>query len=143
MLAVRPFSMLSTTVLDAPIMLPSTEKRSATTAMERSVTTPVFVSRTEVATAVGPAGIFVQDMNADGRPDVITSAFDSDQVTVLINSTGLGGALASFNSFSNTPVGDGPEGVAVGDYNGDGRPDVAAAAKSGSVVSVIRNVTTP
>ncbi|MEK7424061.1 MAG: VCBS repeat-containing protein, partial [Actinomycetota bacterium] len=106
-------------------------------------TTPVFVSRTEVATAVGPAGIFVQDMNADGRPDVITSAFDSDQVTVLINSTGLGGALASFNSFSNTPVGDGPEGVAVGDYNGDGRPDVAAAAKSGSVVSVIRNVTTP
>ncbi len=105
--------------------------------------TPNLNGRLEFPTGVGPAGIQAADVNGDGRIDIITSALDGDQVSVLLNNTPPGGGQASFTTITNVPVGDGPEGVAVGDFNGDGRPDVAAAAKLGSVVSVIRNITTP
>lgn len=105
--------------------------------------TPVFNGRIEFPTGTGPAGLAVRDVNGDGRPDVVTTALDVDQVSILLNNTPPGGGQAFFNTITSSPVGDGPEGVAIGDFNGDGRPDIAAAAKLGSVVSVIRNITTP
>src|SRR5688572_8892623 len=51
---------------------------------------------------------------------------------LLLSCFGCGGALAScsspgFNSLTALSVGDYPIAVAVGDFNGDGRPDVATA----------------
>jgi hypothetical protein len=74
-------------------------------------------------------GVAVADLNGDGRPDLalagITSGF-----TVLLND---GTCFATTTGCPSSNFADtGDEAVAVGDLNGDGRPDVLLA-KSGSV----------
>jgi hypothetical protein len=44
---------------------------------------------------------------------------------------------ASFGPAANVTVGDGPASVAVGDFNGDGNPDLAVANQLAGTVSVL------
>ena len=46
-------------------------------------------------------------------------------------------AQVSFGPAANVAVGDGPASVAVGDFNGDGNPDLAVANQLASTVSVL------
>jgi hypothetical protein len=79
--------------------------------------------------AFGPNSVAVGDFNGDGVPDlVVTSQFASDAfpnqtgaVTVL-----LGNGDGTFHSpVSYTPGGYSNSAVAIGDFNGDGRLDLA------------------
>ena len=76
--------------------------------------------------AVGarPYSVAVADFNGDGNPDLAAANLDSDNVTVL-----LGNGSGGFTAASGSPfaVGTGPASVAVGDFNGDGKPDLAVA----------------
>jgi VCBS repeat-containing protein len=62
---------------------------------------------------------------------------------VLVPTALAGAALAqaqaqvSFGPAANVTVGDGPASVAVGDFNGDGNPDLAVANQLSSTVSVL------
>jgi len=64
----------------------------------------------------------VADVNGDGTPDIITTNLEGDNVTILL-SDGRGGFTPS--SGSPFPCGDSPFNFAVGDVNGDGKPDLA------------------
>jgi len=75
----------------------------------------------------GPYSIAVADFNQDGVPDVVTANFMTGNATVL-----LGVGDGSFEA----PIDAGPTssgtgrfsyGVAAGDFNGDGKPDIAVA----------------
>src|SRR5438046_42003 len=46
-------------------------------------------------------------------------------------------AQVSFGPAANVATGDGPASVAVGDFNGDGNPDLAVANQLSSTVSVL------
>jgi hypothetical protein len=47
-------------------------------------------------------------------------------------------AAATFTSAADLPVGDAPQGVAVGDLNGDGKADLAVANRTGTAIVSIR-----
>jgi hypothetical protein len=64
----------------------------------------------------------VADVNGDGKADIITSNLEGDNVTVLLGD-GKGGFKPSAGS--PFPCGDSPFNFAVGDVNGDGKPDLA------------------
>lgn len=64
----------------------------------------------------------VADVNGDGKPDIITTNLEGDNVTILL-SDGRGGFKQSAGS--PFPCGDSPFNFAVGDVNGDGKPDLA------------------
>jgi FG-GAP-like repeat len=78
----------------------------------------------------GPFSVAVGDFNLDGKPDLAVANQDSNNVTIL-----LGDGMGGFTQPSSSPVGVGtePQSVAAGDFNLDGKPDLATA-NLGSVV---------
>ena len=72
------------------------------------------------------------DFNADGKLDLATANFNSDNVSVL-----LGNGLGGFAAAVNFGVGDGPFSVTTGDFNADGKLDLATANSGSDNVSVL------
>ena len=87
-----------------------------------------FVSRSDYGVGSNPSSVAVGDFNGDGVLDLAvanegTPPFYADgSISVLL---GVGdGTFAAERRFG---VGSGPHSVAVGDFNGDGKPDLAVA----------------
>ena len=83
-----------------------------------------FQPAVSYAVGSGPISIAVADFNGDGAPDLaVANLYDSPgTVSVLLgNGDGTFQSALSFNAGSYTAA------VAVGDFNGDGRPDLAVA----------------
>jgi hypothetical protein len=70
-----------------------------------------------------PHDVTLADLNLDGKQDIVTANFGSNDVTVLLND-GTGG----FSASASFAAGFGPRSVAVADFNRDGKPDLAIAS---------------
>jgi len=86
------------------------------------------------AVGTGPASAAVGDFNGDGIPDIATANFTSDNVTVLLGNGSGGFLIAPGSPFA---VGSNPNSVVVGDFNGDGVPDLATANFGDNNVTVL------
>jgi hypothetical protein len=77
--------------------------------------------------------VAVGDVNGDGKPDIITAnsggTTPGNTVSVL-----LGDGRGSFSAATSYRVGSQPIAVAVGDVNGDGKPDLVTAGGNGVTV---------
>jgi hypothetical protein len=92
-----------------------------------------------ILTHVGPQGespfsLVVGDFNLDGRPDVATANFFSNNLTILL---GLGNGDFDKPGTSPEAVGDSPRTVVVGDFNLDGKPDLATTNLISNNVSIL------
>ena len=83
-----------------------------------------------------PYSLNAGDFNGDGRPDVVTLNGSSSDVSVFLRQAGGGFAQEAGSpvSLAGSP---GPSGGAVGDYNGDGRTDLAVSSFDAGNVSVL------
>jgi hypothetical protein len=89
-----------------------------------------LVAGSPIATGANPSQVVAADVNGDGKPDLVVANLSGTMVTVLTgNGDGTYTALPSFGTNY-----DGITGVAVGDFNGDGKLDIATA--NGSSVGV-------
>ena len=93
------------------------------------------------AGGANPRGVAVADINGDGSPDVVVANNDNGTVGVLLNNGN--GTFAAATTFSTGSGAAGPFGVTVGDFNGDGKPDVAVTNASSSSVAVLLNTDSP
>jgi hypothetical protein len=84
----------------------------------------------------GPTSVAIGDFNGDGRPDLTVTA--GDAVSILLGN-GDGTFSVAATSFVVGDIGSIPAWVAVGDFNGDGRPDLAVANMLSSNVSILTN----
>jgi len=91
-----------------------------------------FAPRTDFPTgggpqtvAVGPQTVVIADIDGDGNPDVVTgNAKDYSAYTVSVLPGNGDGTLGSPIDYG---VDGPPQKMVVGDFNGDGRPDLAVA----------------
>lgn len=101
-----------------------------------------FGVSTSFNVGLAPSAIATADFNADGRLDLVTANSSGSSLTVLLG-TGTGSFGVGVNySVGSYPTDFGPVGVATGDFNGDGRVDLAAAIlgnPSGAVVVLLGN----
>jgi uncharacterized repeat protein (TIGR01451 family) len=81
----------------------------------------------------GPNAIAVADFNGDGKPDLITanngSTYNAGTVSVL-----LGNGNGTFQTALTQAAAAEPSSIVVGDFNGDGYPDVAVSSAYGVYV---------
>jgi len=86
------------------------------------------------STGSGPFGVAVGDFNGDGIPDLAVANFDGgvgDTVTIL-----LGNGDGTFTPGATLDTAVGPRSIAVADYNGDGKLDLAVADEESCAVSI-------
>ena len=83
-------------------------------------------------------------MNGDGKPDLIVTNYDSNTVSVLLNTTAPGATTPSFAAQQTFATGSRSAFRAAADLNGDGKPDLHRRQLSApSTVSVLLNTTAP
>jgi len=83
---------------------------------------------------IDPSSVAVGDFNADGNPDLAVANPGSNNVSILLgNANGNG----TFPATGTVAAGNFPLFVAVGDFNADGKPDLAVANFSSNNVSIL------
>jgi hypothetical protein len=91
-----------------------------------------------------PSEIAVGDLNGDGKPDIVAANSGDNTVSILIglNKPSTTGT-PRFAEAPSLHVGSKPNAVVVADFNGDGRPDIAAANSGDNSVSVLIGLNKP
>ncbi|MGB2867530.1 MAG: FG-GAP-like repeat-containing protein [Bacteroidota bacterium] len=97
-------------------------------------------ARTEVATGSLSYGISVGDLDGDGKPEVVVSN-RSGSVGILRNTSSPG--AISFAAKQEFATADGASASAIGDFDDDGKPDLAVAADNAWEISLLKNSSTP
>jgi hypothetical protein len=114
-----------------------------------SITTNSFASPVNFAVGSGPRGVAVQDLDGDGKPEIVTANGGDSTVSVLRNIGTVGSittnSFAPALTFATGTTGIVPQGVAIADVDGDGRPDLITVNLNGGssqAMSVLRNTST-
>jgi hypothetical protein len=96
-----------------------------------------FASKLDYATGVDPGSIALGDLTGDGKLDVAITNYSSRSVSVYRN-TSVNGTI-SFTNKVDIPTEKRPTFLAIGNIDGDNKPDLVVAAISVYAVSVFRN----
>jgi len=99
-----------------------------------------FGAATNIPLGAGtaPSSIVAGDFNRDGKLDLAVANKDDDKIAIFIgNGSGAFDGTLFGSPFS---VGDAPSALAGGDYNNDGRPDLAVVNEAAGNVSIMLNI---
>jgi PKD repeat protein len=101
-----------------------------------------FASKVDFATSSNLISIGIGDINGDEKLDLTFGHLVNDQVSVFLNTSSLGSInSSSFASKIDYTTGSIIFSIAIGDLDGDGKPDLATT--SGNTLSVLRNSDRP
>ncbi len=103
-------------------------------------TLPFFSPPITIAAGNSPYAVAVGDFNGDGLLDITVANLFVSTVSVLLNTTSPPVAFSAQTTLA-TGAGSSPASVAVGDFNGDGKPDLALSNYGSKSVSVFLNTT--
>lgn len=100
-----------------------------------------FTSAPEPDVPVSPYDIKLGDLDGDGKGDVIVTCGASSIVSIFRNTGSVG--VVSFDPKVDLPTGLYSRGIALADYNGDGKMDIALCNNQSHTVSVFKNLSSP
>ncbi|HEV7397214.1 MAG TPA: FG-GAP-like repeat-containing protein, partial [Pyrinomonadaceae bacterium] len=105
---------------------------TSTPSIPAQCNTASFSSATAIPVTGQPFSVAAGDFNRDGKVDLATANFNTNNVSILIGN-GTGG----FGSATSFPAGTQPYSVAMADLNQDSKLDLVVANQSSSNVSVL------
>ena len=100
-----------------------------------------FAQLPPIAAASLPYNIWIGDIDGDGKPEIAVTNADNASVSIYQNTSTPG--KISFAPRIDLPAGISPRGIAGGDINGDGRPDIVVCNSMSNTLSVYVNKSTP
>jgi uncharacterized protein YjdB len=115
------------------------EGRAASTTVTVSLQTVAGYGLASYGVGQSPRFVATGDLNGDGRIDLVTANNGGANVTILYRNaanTGFDGPV-SYPVPATGTLGSVPIFVALGDLNGDARPDIVALDNAGNAVSVL------
>jgi hypothetical protein len=98
-----------------------------------------FAAKVDFATGSGPQSVSTGDFDGDGKKDIVVTN-EGGSVSVLRNTGNFG--TISFAAKVDFITGTNPYCVTVGDFNVDGKTDLAVANRTSNTVSVFKNTCT-
>ncbi len=113
------------------------------TAVPGTITSGSFAAKIDFGIGNSPSNVAIGDFDSDGKPDLAVASARGNYVVIYQNTAVLGSITSS--SFATTAflyTGNGPSSVAIGDLDGDGKPDLVVTNSSERSVSVYRNIAT-
>ncbi|MFH0989347.1 MAG: FG-GAP-like repeat-containing protein [bacterium] len=99
-----------------------------------------FATKVDFTTGIYPRDVAVGDLDGDGKPDLAVTNWNSNTVSIFRN-TSVSGSV-SFSTKTDFATGTAPLGIAIGDLDGDGKPDMVVANSSSNTISIFRNTST-
>jgi len=113
------------------------------TSTSGSIVAGSFAARVDFTTGTSPSSVAIGDLDGDGKPDLAVANTGSNSVSVFRNTSSSGSIVAgSFAARVDFTTGTSPISLAIGDLDGDGKPDLAVANQLAHTVSVLRNTST-
>ena len=88
-----------------------------------------------------PYFVSVGNVDSDSLPDIVVANLISNNISIIKNVHSSGNLSASsFSSGVNIPTGYFPVSVAIADFNGDDKPDLAVPNYGANTISVFQNL---
>lgn len=105
-----------------------------------AISSSSFAAKVDFSTSSSPWGIMASDIDGDGKPELLVTNSGASTISVFSNVSSLGSITSgSFILRAELATGAAPHEIAIGDFNGDSKPDVAVVCGGAAAVSVFRN----
>ncbi len=107
-----------------------------------AIGTIAMEAKVDFTAGSSPVSLAIGDLDADGKAEMVVTNFGNANVSVFKNNA-VSGAIntTSFETKVDFATGAGAWAVAIGDLDGDNKPDLAVANVGVASVSVLRNTT--
>ncbi len=99
-----------------------------------------FAPAVRLAVGAAPGRLIACDLDGDGALDLVTADNSGGTVSVLRGLLAGGRPAGAFAASVRTTVGGSPAGLAMGDVDRDGRPDLLVTHGGGSTLTVLRGL---
>lgn len=101
-----------------------------------AASTPAFEKPVRLPVGGQPVGVFIADLNGDGRPDIATANRATNDVSILLNN-----GNKTFAGEVFVAAGNNPQAISGADLDGDGDIDLVVANATDNTITLIRNLT--
>ena len=101
-----------------------------------------FAPKVDFTTGSTPQSVSIGDFNGDGKLDLAVANYNDNTASILLNTTANGATTPTFATKVDFTTGSTPRSVSIGDFNGDGKLDLAVANYTNSNnASILLNTT--